>query len=74
MDELKLNLSSKLMKGVVTKLIAVALQKKLGYKIDIQLNDVHATVIDGKAHIHVDMDGEIDKDEFLKIIKSVGLG
>lgn len=73
MDELKINLSSRLVKGIVTKLIAKALYKKLGYKIDIQLNSLSATVIDGKAHIHVDADGEMDKTEFMKLINSVGL-
>lgn len=73
MDELKVNLSSKLVRGIVTKLIAKALCKKLGYKIDIQLNTLSVTVIDGKAHLHVDADGELDKEEFIKLIKSVGL-
>ena len=49
MDELKLNLSSKFMRGIVTKLIAKAIYKKTGYKIEVELNSINVEVINGKA-------------------------
>lgn len=67
-----MKITSGFMKGIVSKLITKALSKKLGYNIDIQLNDLQATVIDGKTHIHLDSDIEIDKEELLKILKSIG--
>lgn len=73
MDELKLNLSTKWMRGIVTKLISKAIFKKTGYKIDIQLNKVNVESIDGKVYLHADVDVETDSDEFVKIIKSIGL-
>ena len=30
-----------------------------------------AKIIDGKAHLHTDVDLEIDKDEFMKIMKTI---
>lgn len=71
MDELKLNLSSKLMRGIVTKLISKAVYKKTGYKIGIELNNINVEVINGKAHIHVNADAEIDNDELMKIVRTI---
>ena len=71
MDELKLNLSSKFMRGIVTKLIAKAIYKKTGYKIGVELNSINVEVINGKAHIHADVDAEIDNEELTKIVKTI---
>lgn len=71
MDELKLNLSSRLMKGIVTKLISKTIYKKTGYKIDVELNTVTVEVIDGKAYIHADVDAEIDNKELMKIVSTI---
>lgn len=71
MDELKLNLSSKFMRGIVTKLIAKAIYKKTGYKIDVELNSINVEVINGKAHIHADVDAEIDNNELMKIVSTI---
>ena len=73
MDEMKLKLSTKFMKGMVSKLIAKALYKKLGYKVDIQLNDINVEFIDGETSIHADVDLRLDKEEFTKFIKSTNL-
>ena len=70
MDEMKLKLSTKFMRGMVSKLIAKALYKKLGYKVDIQLNDINVEFIDGETSIHADVDLRLDKEEFTKLIKS----
>lgn len=71
MDELKLNLSSKFMRGIVTKLIAKAIYKKTGYKIDVELNSINVEVVDGTAHIHADVDAEIDNNELKKIVSAI---
>lgn len=73
MDVLKLKLSTKFMRDMVAKLIAKALQKKLGYNIDILLNEIEVKNEDGKIHIHVNADAEVNNDEFVKIIKSIGM-
>lgn len=51
----------------------MVIRKKTGYDIDIQLNEVTTTIVDGKAHLHVDVDTEIGKDELVNILKSIGL-
>lgn len=69
MDELKLNLTSKLMRGIITKLI----RKKLGCDIDIQINDMNVSTVDGNIHLHVDANADIAHTEFIKLIKHIGL-
>lgn len=71
MDELRLNLSSKFMRGVVTKLISKAICTKTGYKIEVELHNANVEVINGRAHIHVDADAEIDNDELMKIVSTI---
>lgn len=73
MDELKLKLSTKFMKGIVANLISKALMKKLGYNIDILLNEIDVKAENGKVRVHVDVDAELENSEFVKILKSIGM-
>ena len=61
------------MTGILAKLITKTLVKKLGYKIDIRVNQLQIETKDGKIHVHADVDGAMDNDEFIKILKSAGL-
>ena len=71
MDELKMKLSTKFMRNIVSKLIAKAIYKKTGYKVDIQLNDLDISVIDGDANIEANVGVKINNEEFVKIMKSI---
>lgn len=73
MDMLKMNLSTKFMRGVVAKLIAKTLFKKFGYQIDIQIDEIEIETVDGKIRLHADLYAEADNKEFVKLIKDIGL-
>lgn len=73
MDVLKLKLSTKFMRGMFASLISRALNKKLGYNIDILLNEIEVRNEDGKIHLHIDADAEVENGEFVKILKSIGM-
>lgn len=73
MDEMKLRLSTKFMRGIVSKLMAKAIYKKYGYKVDIQLSELDVSFIDGEAEIEVNAAVRLDSKEFMKIVKSTGL-
>lgn len=73
MDVLKLKLSTKFMRSTIANLIAKTLYKKLGYKIDILLNEIEVKNENGKITLHVDVDAELDNGEFIKILKSIGM-
>lgn len=72
MDELKLKIHTKLMRGLIASLVTKLIRSKLGYDVDIKLNDLDVVVVNGKARIHTDVELEVDNDELLNIIKSVG--
>lgn len=71
MDLLKIKLSTKFMKGLVAKIISKRIYKQLGYKVDIQLNDVQIDAIDGDVQIHLDVDGKMNKTEFSRIMERI---
>lgn len=72
MDEMKLKLSTKIMRGIVAKLIAMAIKKKFGYKVDIQLNDLDINIIDGQTNVKTNVELKLDSNEFMKIMKDIG--
>ena len=71
MDEMKI--VSKFTTSMISKLLRMMLRKKLGYDVDIKLNEVTAKVDNGKTHIHLDVDAELEKVELTKILKNIGL-
>lgn len=71
MDEM--SIVSKFTTSIVSKLVEKVLRKKTGYDVNIQLNDVRAYYSNEKAHVHLDVDAELDKEELMRIIKSIGL-
>ncbi len=71
MDEI--NIVSDFLTDLISKIIKSQLKKNLDYNIDISLNEVRATVIDGKTRLHLDVNAELDKDELLKILQNAGL-
>lgn len=73
MDEMKLRLTTKFMRNIVSKLLAKLIFKKTGYKVDIQLNDLELNFVDGETKINANVELNLDSKEFTKIIKAVGL-
>ena len=68
-----MTITSKLMTKLVGKLLHRTIKKKLGYDVQIKLNELNATVIDGTAHVHLNIDAELPKEELNKIVAEVGL-
>lgn len=71
MDELKLNLTSKFMRGIVTKILAKMIKKAVGIQMDIDLHNVTITAEGGKIHLHANVDAETTNEEFVKLLKNV---
>lgn len=68
-----MKIGSKFTTGIISKLVSMVIRKKLGYDVQFKLNEVNATVIDGKTHVHLDVDAELSKEELNKILASIGL-
>lgn len=73
MDELKLSLSTKFMRNLITKILSKAIFKKTGYAIDIQINKIEAETHAGKISVHMDVDAEMNGEDLIDILKSSGL-
>lgn len=73
MDELKLNITTTFMKNLIAKTISKIIRKKLGYSLDILLNQIEIKATDGKIRIHIDADAVTTNDDLLKMIKTAGL-
>lgn len=71
MDEMKI--VSKFTTNMISKLVKMVLRKRLGYDIDIRLNEIKTTITDGKTHVHLDVDAELEKEELMNILKKIGL-
>lgn len=71
MDEMRVKLSTKFMRGIVSKLIARFIKKKYGCKVDIQLNELDISMIDGETNISTNVDIKLDSEEFKKIMKQI---
>ena len=69
MDVLHMNITTKFMRGIINRLI----RKKLGYDVDLLLNNVGVTSKDGKVYIRLDGEVSISHAELLKLIKNIGL-
>ena len=71
MDEMKLKLSTKFMRNIAAKVIAKAIYKKTGCRVDIQLNELDISIIDGEAHISTNVEAKLNSEEFNKIVKTL---
>ena len=60
------------MRNMVSKLISKAIYKKLGYRVDIQLNKLDVSVIDGETSINTNVEIKLNSNEFTKIMRSIG--
>ena len=72
MDEMKLKLSTKFMRSILAKFCSRYIRKKHGCKTDILINEVDLDMVDGKTHLHVDVDVDLSSDDFKKFMKSIG--
>ena len=70
MDELKIAINSAFMKRIIKTVLSKVIEKKLGYKIDIQINEIKADVSGGVVKLHLVIDGQTTTDELSKLLKS----
>ena len=72
MDEMRIKLSTNFIKGIASKLIARAIYKKYGYKVNVRIEDLDIWSIDGETSLKVNVEAKLKSDEFNKIMKSIG--
>lgn len=73
MDEMRIKLSTKFMRGIAAKLISRAIYKKFGCKVSIQINELDIWNIDGDTNLTLNVEAKLKSDEFNKIIRNIDL-
>ena len=73
MDEMKIKLSTKLMRGIVAKIASKVILKKFGFKPEIQLNGISIEKINDKVHLHIDVDADVEEKDLLKVTRLVNM-
>lgn len=67
MDEMKINFNTIFMRGMISKLLAKIISKKIGFKPEIDLKELNVELKDGKIDFHISLDGSVDEKAFAKI-------
>ena len=66
MDEMRI--VTPFMRSIVAKLIKRSIKQKTGQDVDVQLENFEMTNIDGKVKVRVNVEAEVDKETFSKLI------
>lgn len=73
MDDMDLKFKGGWMNTVISKLVTKYLQKKLGYKININLDELDVSYEDGETVIKTRVELKLDKGQFKKIMKDIDM-
>ena len=68
-----MNIKSKFLTGIISKVVSRVLRKKLGYDINVRVNEVETTVGEYRTRVHLNLDAEMSKDELVKLLSNLGL-
>lgn len=71
MDEMKLNLGSRWMRKLASKLIVKFIKKQLGINTQLDLNELKFTYINGDVVIKTDLEFRLDKQDAKKLLTKI---
>ena len=69
MDEIKMSCKGKFLKPIITKLISTFIKKKYDANIEIRINEVDISSMDGETYFNLNVDGKMKNEELMKILK-----
>lgn len=68
---MKIKLSTKLMKDLLTKIVRKMIKKKYGCDVCIHLNDLNIELTDGRAYVHLNVDADMNQYDLMKVMNSI---
>lgn len=68
MDEMKLNLGSKFMRKIASKLLVRFIKKQFGVNTELDLNELKITYLNGDVIIKTDLELRVDKKDSKKLL------
>ena len=66
-----MQIKTKFMRSVISKLIGIAIKNKLGYKVKVQLDEIDIRIDNEIAHVHVNGGFDIKVDDLKKFTKFI---
>lgn len=66
MDEIKLSLKTKFMKGMVSKIISKMIFKQTGVNVHVSLNELDITNDGENAYVNLSLVAKVDEKEIVK--------
>lgn len=67
-----MKITSNFMTGIVSRFVNGWLKKK-GYNTTVKLNGIQINMYEEKAHIHLDVDADLSREELNKLLNGVSL-
>lgn len=69
MDEIKMSCKGKFLKLIITKLISKLIKKKYDANVEIRINEVDISSVDGETYFNLNIDGKMKNEELMKLLK-----
>ena len=67
MNEMRIKLHSRVMRGIVSKLISNAIQKSTGHKPNIRIKELGIETVDKRIAFNINLEGDISEAVLYKI-------
>lgn len=71
MDEMRIKLHSRVMRGIVSKLIPNAIYKSTGHKPNIRIKELGIETVDKRIAFNISLEGDISEAVLYKIDKLI---
>ena len=68
-----MKIESKFMTKIVSRIVRKLIKNKFGYDLHLQLNGLRTTILEDKAHVHLDVEMELTKDELNRLLNDLGM-
>lgn len=69
MDEIKMSCKGKFLKPIITKLISKFIKKKYGVNVEIRIDEIDISSMDGETYFNLNVDGKMKNEELMRILK-----
>lgn len=69
MEEIKMSCKGMFLKTIITTLISKFIKKKYDANVEIRINEVDISSMDGETYFNLNIDGKMKNEELMKLLK-----
>lgn len=69
MDEIKMSCKGMFLKTIITTFISKFIKRKYDANVEIRINEVDISSVDGETYFNLNIDGKMKNEELMKILK-----